>query len=26
MIFSRGEEVQSHGMADLRVGVSDVLG
>jgi Uma2 family endonuclease len=26
MIFSRGEEVQSHGVADLRVGVSDVLG
>ncbi len=25
-IFSRGEEVQSHGVADLRVGVSDVLG
>lgn len=25
-IFSRGEEVQSHGAADLRVGVSDVLG
>jgi Uma2 family endonuclease len=25
-IFSRGEEVQSHGLADLRVGVSDVLG
>jgi Uma2 family endonuclease len=25
-IFSRGEELQSHGLADLRVGVSDVLG
>jgi Uma2 family endonuclease len=25
-IFSRGEEVQSHVVADLRVGVSDVLG
>ncbi len=25
-IFSRGEEVQSPGVADLRVGVSDVLG
>lgn len=25
-IFSRGEEVQSQGAADLRVGVSDVLG
>jgi Uma2 family endonuclease len=25
-VFSRGEELQSHGVADLRVGVSDVLG
>jgi len=25
-IFSRGEDVESHGVADLRVGVADVLG
>lgn len=25
-IFARGEELQSHGVADLRVGVADVLG